>query len=290
MMMAKTSLVLLIVAALAGSDSLADQDIRAARVGMLPVIDGNADDVAWSEAKPIVTRDPVAGIDITLKAVYDDTQIAFLVRFPDASEDRQHKTMFWDKDLKMYKTGPKREDVFLFKWSMESIPVDLTLSANTPYKADIWFWKAYRTDHAGHADDKTHLYVNDPLPNAKRQVSADGNLFYLVRSGDAGRAAYNALITPEYIGQEVPRFELQTPEGSRADVKAKGQWENGCWTIEFSRRLGTGHPDDLALDPSRSYRFGVSRYEIAGRRSDPRLEQPEYGSGEIGEHMALKFD
>ncbi len=284
------NLALSMVAALAVTNGLADQDIRATRVETLPVIDGHGDDSAWAEAKPIVTRDSVAGIDITLKAIYDDTQIAFLVHYPDDSEDRQHKTMIWDSHEGLYRTGPKREDAFVFKWSMESMPVDLTLSAETSYKADIWFWKAHRTDHAGYADDKTQLYVNDPLPNAKRLISADGNLFYLVRSGDAGEAAYKALVHPDYTSKEAPRFELQTPKGSRADVKARGQWENGFWTIEISRRLDTGHPDDVAFDPRRNYRFGVSRYEIAGRRSDPRLEQPLYGSGEVGEHITLKFD
>lgn len=287
---ATTNVALFIVAALVVTDSVADQNIRAARVETLPVIDGNADDGAWAEAKPIVTLDSVAELEITLKAVFNDTRIAFLVCFPDGSEDRQHKTMIWDSDRGLYTTGPKREDVFVFKWSMESIDVDLTLSADTPYKADIWYWKAHRTDHAGYADDKTQLYVNDPLPNAKRLVSANGNLFYLVRSGDAGEAAYQALVHPDYIGDEAPRFELRTPGGSRADVKAKGLWENGFWTIEISRLLDTGHPDDVALDPRRSYQFGVSRYEIAGRRPDPRLEQPRFGSGEIGEHITLKFD
>lgn len=286
----KANLILTIATALAGSDGLADRELRAARVDTLPAIDGHADDAAWAAAESIVVQDAVAEIDIALKAVHDGTQIAFLVRYPDASEDREHKTMIWDTALGRYKTGPKREDVFVFKWNMDPILVDLTLSSETPYQADIWYWKAHRTDHAGYADDKTQLYVNDPLPHAKRLISGNGNLFYLVRSGDAGEAAYKALVHLDYIGEEVPRFELRTPQGSRADIKAKGQWENGFWTIEFSRRLKTGHPDDVALDPRRSYRFGVSRYEIAGRKPDPRLEQPEFGSGEIGERIRLKFD
>lgn len=198
--------------------------------------------------------------------------------------------MVWDRDVAMYRTGPKREDVFVFKWSMEPVAVDLTLSSESSYKADIWYWKAHRTDHAGYADDKTQLYVADPLPDGKRLVSADGSLFYLARTGDAGEAAYNAIVHPDYIGPEAPRFDMQTPTGSRADVRAKGLWNNGLWTIEFSRKLRTGHPDDLAFELGRSYLFGVSRYEMAARKPDPRLAQPKFGSGEIGEHIVLRFD
>lgn len=275
---------------LAIANGQADQNIRAVRVDTMPLVDGIADDTVWTQVKPIITNDPIAELDVNLKAIYNDTHISFLVHFADATEDRQHKTMVWDKELEIYRTGPKREDVFIFKWSMEAVPVNLTLTADSPYKADIWFWKSHRTDHAGYADDKTQLYASDPQSKAKRLISASGNLFYLVRKGDTGKAAYQAAIYPDYIGDEAPRFQRQIPEGSRADVRAKGNWKEGFWTIEFARRLDTGQPDDVVLNPNNRYRFGVSRYEIAGRKPNARLDQPKYGSGEIGEHLSLIFD
>jgi hypothetical protein len=289
-MKSRVALVLSVVFELAAADSIADQEIRAARAETLPTIDGEADDNAWAEAKAITTRDLIAGIDITLKAVHDGTHLAFLIHYPDDHENRQHKTMVWNTDLEMYGTGPKREDVFVFKWSMEPNPVDLTLSSETPYKADIWYWKAHRTDHAGYADDKNQLYVPDPLPYGKRLVSENGNLFYLVRSGDSGEAAYRAMVHTDYVGPEAPRFEMQTPTGSRADIEAKGLWKNGFWTIELVRRLRTGQTDDIAFDIRRGYQFGVSRFEIAARKPDQRLEEPRFGCGEIGENLTLVFD
>ncbi len=286
----KTTLSFLLCTLLGMANSQADQRISAARVDTMPVVDGAADDQAWVEAKAIVTRDSVAELDISLKAVYDSSHIAFLVSFPDASEDREHKAMIWDKQQNLYKTGPKREDVFVFKWNMEPVPVDLTLSADNSYKADVWFWKANRTDHAGYADDKVQLYVTDPLPNTQRMISAKGNLFYLKRKGDAGKAAYQATVHTDFVGDEAPRFEQQKPEGSRADIRAKGHWANGFWTIEFSRPLNTSQTDDVIFDPKNTYVFGVSRFEIAGRSPNPQLDQPKYGSGEIGEHIVLEFD
>nr|MDJ0805739.1 ethylbenzene dehydrogenase-related protein [Gammaproteobacteria bacterium] len=260
------------------------------RVDALPVNDGRANDRVWAATQGLITRDRLADVEIRLKAVYDDQHIAWLVQYADETEDREHKTMLWDSALEMYKTGPAREDTFVFKWNMEPLPVDLTLAADAPYRADIWYWKSHRTDHAGFADDKHQLYVSDPLPNAKRLISNSGNLFYLKRSGDSGRSAYQAEVHPDYQSEQASRFKLRTPEGSRADIRAKGVWLNGHWTIEFLRRLDTGQPDDLALNPQASYRFGVSRYEIAGRSADHRIDQPLFGSGDISEHLKLIFD
>ena len=36
-------------------------------------------------------------------------------------------------------------------------------------------------------------------------------------------------------------------EGDRADVRARGQWHNGVWTLELSRKLSTGSEHDVPL-------------------------------------------
>ena len=50
------------------------------------------------------------------------------------------------------------------------------------------------------------------------------------------------------------------------------------------------HPDDVQFDPRRSILFGVARYEIAGRRVNPKLDQPYYGAGEITQMLRLTFN
>jgi hypothetical protein len=37
-------------------------------------------------------------------------------------------------------------------------------------------------------------------------------------------------------------------EGDRADVRARGVWENGSWSLELSRRLNTGSEHDVPID------------------------------------------
>ncbi len=254
-----------------------------------PVIDGNGNDRVWEQANPVTTRDRIANIDITLRSVYTDDEVFILVEFPDETENRAHKTLVWDEAAERYRGGPQREDTFVFKWSMEPYPVDLSVSANKPYRADIWYWKAHRTDPSGYADDKTQIYGVTELKHATRVISKSGRRFYLYRSGDAGAAAYQPVIADDYTGPRVSKFNSQEPSGSRADVRAKGVWRNGVWTIEFRRKLRTGHDDDVQFEISKDYRFGVSRYEIAGRKSNPRAEQPNHGAGEIGEHLTLGF-
>jgi hypothetical protein len=45
----------------------------------------------------------------------------------------------------------------------------------------------------------------------------------------------------------------------------------------------------VQFDAEQSYLFGVSRYEIAGRKPNPALQQPLYGAGDITEHLRLIF-
>jgi len=269
--------------------AMADQAITAIPADQAPLVDGKSDESIWAKTPEITTRDAVADIDIRLKAVYTKEKIFFLVSFPDATENRQHKMLLWDKKRKQYRAGPKREDSFVFKWSMEPLPVSLALTSGNPHKADVWYWKAYRTDHAGRADDKLQIMSDLFLPSSQTIIADDGRTYYLRRHGDKGKGAYKQTTPGSYQGDEIVGLKPRTPEGSRADVEAKGVWADGRWTIEFARRLDTGNEDDLALKPGNSYNFGVSRYEIAGRLRNPDIEIPDYGSGDVGEMLTLKF-
>ena len=204
------------------SPAVADQNVVAAKVDRPPVIDGRADDPAWSEAPTVITTDGVAGIEIALKAVHTSDEVFLLLTFPDDAENREHKALTWNEKTGAYQIGPKREDTVVLKWSMEPLPVDLSLNSDHPYKADIWYWKAHRTDHAGFADDKMQNYCTTEKSNAKRMISNSGMTFHLTRSGDEGEPAYRAAVYEKYASDELPMYEFQVPQGSRADVRAKG--------------------------------------------------------------------
>jgi len=268
--------------------SYAEQTLVAAKAANAPKIDGIADEPEWSKAVPVIIRENIGRVEVTLKAVYTDKEIFFLVMFPCEKESRQHRTMTWDREKKMYVIGPEREDSFVFKWNMEFIPGDLSVYADNPYRADIWYWKACRTDPAGYADDKYDILSIDRIPDSAKVISKKGNTFYYGRYGDEGNAAYLAADSPlEYKGDKLPMFHVSNPTGSRADVAAKGQWKQGKWTIEFRRLLFTENQDDVPFDTKGSYSFGIALYEIAGQKSDPK--ERYYGAGDVAESVFLTF-
>ena len=290
LMKIKISLLSLILCFSFSVNIYADQTIIVKKVDNAPIIDGDSSDPVWNNAIEIITHDNVADIDVSLKSAYTDKDIFFLVSFPDPTESREHKTYFWDSDLEMYKTGPEREDCFIFKWNMELNPVDLSLDSDNPYEADLWFWKANRTDPAGFADDKKHILRITSDKTATKRISKSGNILFLSRPGDEGTPAYNGLLHEEYKGDKLPKYENIIPTGSRADVKAKGTWKEGRWTIEFSRALNTGQSDDVQFNVPQNFQFGISRFESAGTNPNPNQDQPLYGAGEVSETLYLNFE
>ncbi len=269
--------------------SYAEQTLFAIATETAPKIDGIADDPVWSKAQAVTTFDKIGDLNITLKSVYKNETIYMLVQYPDKESNYTHKTLRWNAETKVYETGGDREDAFVFKWNMEPYPLDLSVTAENPYRADVWFWKAHRTDHAGYADDKIQIYSRQPQPHSSKILNKKGQPFYLTRLGDSGSGAYKKRIVTEYQEDQVGKFDFLEPTGSRADIRAKGHWKDGIWTIEFARALYTDAVDDVQFMQGGRYQFGVSRYEIAGRKPNPELEQPLYGSGDVNETLFLEI-
>lgn len=266
------------------------QSLFSSEVEVAPVVDGSSNDDAWKSARAVTVKDVTTGLDVTLKSVYAGDMIFFLVSFPDAQEDRLHKPWVWDKELNIYKLGLQREDTFTFKWNMTSGVEDITNFSDQDYTADVWYWKACRTDPAGHADDKMHILAPSPGKKAKELVSNSGKRRYLMRLGDAGSAAQKKRILIDYQGDVQNQYESAVPDGSRADVKAKGAWNDGRWTMEFGRKLDTGHTDDIqfASASGKKYHFGISIQGLYGEAID-KTKPHLYGQGRVSEPLYLVF-
>ncbi len=269
--------------------AMADQRVIAREVASPPVIDGIGTDGPWQPAQTYVTIDKIAKILINLQVVYTEDNIFMKAQFPDSTENREHKLLEWNPTLKVYRTGPKREDLFSVKWNMNPVQVDFSLNSETPYYADLWLWKSFRTDLVGYADDKQHIFGMNEIKKSKKIITTSGKVMYLFRPSDSGKSTYRNIAYDDYSGDTVVRYEHQPPSGSRADVRAKGLWHKGTWTIEFQRKLQTDYPDDIQFNTKLTYTFGISRYEIANKKPNPSLEQPNYESGDISEIMALEF-
>ncbi|UCE79783.1 MAG: hypothetical protein JSV13_03870 [Nitrospiraceae bacterium] len=265
------------------------QDIVATKAAKAPTLDGSGDDAVWAKAQTYTIHDERMKADITLKALYANNMVFFLVQYPDRTEDRLHKPWVWNKELEIYKPGNQREDTFIFKWNMEKHEVDLSNFADNNYVADVWYWKAHRTNPAGYSDDKSQVFSSESGKKATEIISRTGKKRYLMRLGDAGTSAQKKQVLTDYAGDVQPQYVSRQPSGSRADVKAKGVWKNGQWTIEYERKLVTGNADDVQFSNlKKKYLFGVSIKSLYGEEFDNSVPN-FYGQGRISEKLYLVF-
>jgi hypothetical protein len=253
-------------------------------VSEAPTIDGHASEAFWDTAPAITTLDYSSQRPITLKSVYTTDRAFFLVTFPDETPSETHKAWRWDAKEEIYREGPEREDVFVFKWSMSGNNVNMALRDHEIHHADIWFWKARRTNAAGYADDKWQSLTLEPGLNARKLDSKHGTLYFR-RQGDTGEPAFEEKFFFEYQGDVLEKYALRHPEGSRADVSAKGVWSAGQWTIELGRQLDTLHEDDVAFAPGGVYLFGVSCYAMAYDTPHNIWSQPLYRTGDVFDRL-----
>jgi len=268
--------------------AFARQSFVSINVDTPPIIDGEINEQVWLNIKPISIKDQASGALISLRSVYSDDKIYFSVLFRDKAENLLHKPWIWDKDKEAYETGDHREDTFVFKWNMTDKNVDLSNFSDDNYKADVWYWKANRTNPAGYADDKHQELSDSPSKESTELENKTGKERHLARRCDSGRPAYKELKPAELTETLIDRYPQSTPEGSRADVKAQGKWQNGFWIIEFERKLDTGNNDDVQFDIFKEYLLGVSIFSLYGRPHDPNSPNL-YGRGRISEPLVLSF-
>ncbi len=155
---------------------------------------------------------------------------------------------------------------------------------------DLMQWRAHRSNPVGMADDgyvlQYRLFDDGKNPfgwNVDRKTMTPKFMF------DAGKVGMKSLTVAD-IGDPAKPFAVireenavpYEPDGwkendvlpgrllSRADAKGsaadnnavKGVWENGTWTVVWTRKLNTGHPgDDKILQEGKSYTFGFAIHD-----------------------------
>ncbi len=265
-------------------------ELPAPAVDTAPAVDGSAGDPVWAKGGTVEVRDGRTGDPVTIKALRSGNKVYFLVQFPDTEENRLHKPWVWNKEMGIYALGPQREDGFTFKWNISEKTVDLSNFSDDDYHADVWYWKANRTDPAGYSDDKHHVLSSEQAKKSKELTGKGGGKRYLQRLGDKGTPAQRKQIFTDYQGDVKDQYISQKPDGSRGDVLARGLWSNGMWTVEFARKLDTGNDDDVKFVPGtgRKYPFGVSIYGLYGEALDD-TKAHLYGQGRISEPIFLSL-
>jgi len=185
-----------------------------------PLVDGRGIDDAWRAVAWAEVADPgLAGEGkLAVKACTTGERLYLLVRFPAREARRRHRPWHWDPVAQLYRSGQETEmalSVLLFGEAM----------------VDVWVWRAERTNAAGYADDGRFDAAAGFVP-------------------DAGDPCWESRPPGDFAGPTLQRFYPRQPTGSQADVRARGTWEQGWWTVELSRRLTARNADDVTISPT----------------------------------------
>jgi len=242
-------------------------------VSKAPTVDGKGDDAIWQSAAPlelVVRRvwppDVTKVARVWLRTVHTGTHVYVLAVWEDETkDDESHKSWVWDAAKNAYVEGTDREDMFSLAFELSGVWNPDMLSGEEAVW-DVWQWKATRTNPQGYAMDRTHRYTREkPQGKAKEYPTHRGSTIWIGRPEDAGDTVEKKQAAPKEKQEDrVSQYLPGTPTGSAADVRAKGTWADGKWTLEFERELDTGHADDTAFRCGRAYSMAVGTHDRTG--------------------------
>lgn len=257
----------LLMAGLLVPASASAQTITVAPLPAAPVVDG--DDRDWKEkaAQTIPVTGPLFIASVTVKAGVHGDEVFFLLQWADNHADIQHKPFIWDSKAGRYVAGNLREDRFSIQFAMEG-DYDVNWFSGNAYSADMWHWKAARSNPIGLAHDKMTIIGMTPVKKAYQGKTEDGQTVYIQRPGDAGGKLYTTRRYRRHDQDVMPKYVLNhSVSGSVADVSAKGVWREGQWTLELRRKLNTGHPDDVVFAPGKGVPGGIAVFDRSGDKN-----------------------
>jgi hypothetical protein len=155
-------------------------------------------------------------------------------------------------------------------------------------KGDLWHWKAARSGPYGYADDAWLTVAGNPTGSyretgRRKDTGAGGDVknetpdgirpLYMQNSAVKPSApgfllAEDAVKITDYSifksGHIIPYRLPLKPSGSRFDVKATSRYADGGWMVMLSRKLDTGHEDDVVFNPKKRYSFAIAVFDDSG--------------------------
>lgn len=261
--------IIVLLACLFSASHLFAQTINVGKLSAAPTLDGNSSD--WSGVNavtvPLFKTKPDGKTNVksvsVRSGVFGD-QVYFLLQWEDSTHDAQHKPFVWNASKNKYETGPQREDRLAIQFAMEG---DYTFDwfSGKSFTADMWHWKAARSNPAMLVHDKMTIIGTDKVKKAFKATARNGQTIYIQRPSDKGGPLYT---TKRYRSKEkdvMPKYIVNAGAiGSIADIKARGVWKDGMWTLEIQRKLNTGHSDDVVFVPGTAVKGGISIFNRTG--------------------------
>lgn len=238
-----------------------------------PKLDGKADD--WASIAPVTVKVVPAKegddkayqgtIDLQLRAGVNGDMIYILAQWPDATKDDTHKTLTWSKEKDAYEEGKDREDRLALNFPISGDFTTCMLSGKA-FVADVWHWKAYRSQSVGLVEDQSNILSFDKLEKAKEHPTKDGKKIWLARPSDPGPDLVTSQKPIDKTADTIPQYlPAKEVSGSKADIKSAAVWADGKWTLEMARKLDTGNSkEDTAFAHGKSYAAGAAVYDHTG--------------------------
>jgi hypothetical protein len=198
---------------------------------------------------------------VELRAVIRGDRIYMLASWDDESKNDLHKPYQWSEASQTYEKTEVMEDRFAISMAMSG-----DFSANKldgrEFTADVWHWKANRSNPIGLAHDKMWQVSRTPFEQSRAFQTENGETVYLHRPSDAGDRLYKPVRHYVKKAEIMPLYELDgAARGSIADVQANGVWRDGRWYLELSRLLDTGHDDDVVIPANGTVPFAVALFD-----------------------------
>lgn len=286
--------------------------LQAVKTDNPPTVDGVAEDPAWAQARPLEVATEIKareGPTVTLKALQKDSRLYLLAIWKDASQTESIQHRPWIYNGTTWEPGKEEEDRLAIIFPMTSIPPFSTsdrgctamchkakaMHTNTPAElADLWIWRAARSNPVGQADDWMLGPGQDPNSDGRKpdamdatKIKIDGVEAYrhgytpniqeqenrplFMLNPDKEQTGLPVLLAGEAVafnpkkkynkGDFIPGYLVAPFTGSRGDIQAKGVYKDGIWTVEFSRAFNTGHPDDIKFEEGKEYFFSLKVFD-----------------------------
>ena len=265
-------------------------------------LDGISSESFWDTADQVVISDiGGSGFDVSISATHNGSHMFVFAEWTDDVKDNIRKQ--WEFNGSHWNNNGFNEDRITFFWSNGTVTPVCGHYVSSPnaaagFQGDIWHWKATRTDPAGwaddkyfdgtgrHSDSKASGGYNDNSVLAqmikKGNSSAEittvlnngstvstfkvGDLPYWDASGNiiSWTSGANTSVLTDIIGGQPTTL----PIGSRGDVQVGSNHDGTAWSVEYTRKLDTGHSeDDVMFSTGNSYSFSVAVHNKSGDAS-----------------------
>ena len=163
-------------------------------------------------------------------------------------------------------------------------------------KGDLWHWKAARSAPYGYADDAWLTVAGNPTGSyretgRRKDVGAGGDIKNQTQDNSRPLYMQDSAIEPSVpgfllmeeavkitdysvfkTGDTIPYRLPVKPSGSRFDVKATSRYADGGWMVMFSRKLDTGHEDDVVFNLKKRYSFALAVFDNSGSEHSKATE------------------